>query len=95
MMTSEQLDHTWVDSSQSHLHPRTYFPGFKSFGNCQQFRHHTRPNFLSLYLENIHNEEVIGSPHSRAPAPAVHLRGPAVGQLRAPRREAAQYKVTK
>ena len=35
MMTSEQLDHTRVDSSQSHLQPRTYFPGFKSFGNCK------------------------------------------------------------
>ena len=81
MMTSEQLDHTWVDSSQSHLHPRTYFPGFKSFGNCQQFRHHTRPNLSSLYLENIHNEEVIGSPHTRAPAPAVNLSGAAVRDL--------------
>ena len=81
MMTSEQLDHTWVDSSQSHLQPRTYFPGFKSFGNCKQFRHQiTRPDF-SLYLENIHDEEVIGPPHSRAPAPAVNLSGAAVRDL--------------
>ena len=31
-----------------------------------------------LYLEDIHNEQVIGPPHARAPAPAVDLSGAAV-----------------
>ena len=32
MITSEQEDQIWVDSSQSHLQPSTYLPGAREGG---------------------------------------------------------------
>lgn len=43
---------------------------------------------LLLYLEYIHNEQVIRPPHARAPAPAVYLSGAAVWELLTLRGEA-------
>ena len=41
----------------------------------------------SVYLQDVHYQEVVGPPHTRAPALAVHLRGATVRDLLAPRRK--------